>query len=63
MIEAEWWEYDDADEMAEAIHCTDTLDRERCREVARRKYSLDRMVMTYFAAYRHLVQPAYQAAQ
>jgi glycosyltransferase involved in cell wall biosynthesis len=53
----------DADEMAEAIHRADALDRERCREVARRKYSLDRMVEAYFAAYRHLVQPARQAAQ
>jgi glycosyltransferase involved in cell wall biosynthesis len=53
----------DAREMADAIHCTDALDRERCREVARRKYSLDRMVEAYFAAYRHLVQPARQAAQ
>ena len=53
----------DAREMAEAIHRTDVLDRERCREVARRRYSLDRMVETYFAAYRHLLQPARQAAQ
>jgi glycosyltransferase involved in cell wall biosynthesis len=53
----------DAREMAEAIHRADALDRGRCREIAWRKYSLDRMVDAYFAAYRHLAEPMQQAAQ
>ena len=44
----------DAREMAEAIPACDRLDREACREVARRRFSLDRTVAQYFAVYRRL---------
>ncbi len=51
----------DVQEMAAAIRAAERLDRERCREVARRRFSLDRMVRSYFALYRSLAvagQPA-----
>ncbi|HEY3911124.1 MAG TPA: glycosyltransferase [Stellaceae bacterium] len=44
----------DMREMAEAIRAANGLDRERCREVARRRFSLERMVAAYFALYRRL---------
>ena len=40
--------------MAAAIREVDSLDREPCRDVARRRFSLDRMVASYFALYRRL---------
>jgi glycosyltransferase involved in cell wall biosynthesis len=43
-----------AREMAEAIHAADRLDREHCRDIARRRFSLERMVAGYFALYRRL---------
>ncbi len=45
---------EDAREMAEAIRAVAGLDRERCREVARRRFSLERMIAGYFAVYRRL---------
>ncbi len=51
----------DAAEMAAAIRMVDSIDREHCRDVARRRFSLDRMISRYFALYRCLtftVQPA-----
>jgi glycosyltransferase involved in cell wall biosynthesis len=51
----------DAAEMAEAIEAIDCIDRKRCRDVARRRFSLDRMISGYFALYRRLTlagQPA-----
>jgi glycosyltransferase involved in cell wall biosynthesis len=45
---------EDARDMAEAIHAAARLDRARCREAARRRFSLDRMVEAYLAAYRRL---------
>jgi glycosyltransferase involved in cell wall biosynthesis len=44
----------DAREMAEAIGAVDAIDRERCRIVARRRFSLDRMIAGYFGLYRRL---------
>jgi glycosyltransferase involved in cell wall biosynthesis len=41
-------------EMAEAIRAADGLDRETCRAVACRRFSLERMVAGYFAVYRRL---------
>jgi glycosyltransferase involved in cell wall biosynthesis len=44
----------DVDEMADAIHAVDDLDRERCRAIARSHFSARRMVESYFAYYHRL---------
>lgn len=44
----------DTREMAEAIGASITIDRELCRQEARRRFSQDRMVAGYFALYRRL---------
>jgi len=44
----------DAAGMAAAIRAVGDLDRERCRRIARRRFSLERMVSGYFALYRRL---------
>jgi hypothetical protein len=44
----------DADAMADAIARTGDIDAERCREVARNRFSLDRMVERYFEVYQQL---------
>jgi glycosyltransferase involved in cell wall biosynthesis len=41
-------------EMAEAIPLCEGLDRERCREMARHRFSLDAMIESYFRLYRRL---------
>ena len=46
----------DEKEMAEAIHATAQLDPEACREAARTRFSLERMVSCYFEVYRQLAQ-------
>jgi glycosyltransferase involved in cell wall biosynthesis len=43
-------------EMAEAIRAVGTLDRERCRDAARRRFSAERMIARYFALYRCLAR-------
>ena len=43
------------DEMADAIGRVGALDRERCRAVARERFSLDRMVEGYVALYREML--------
>jgi glycosyltransferase involved in cell wall biosynthesis len=43
-----------SDEMAEAIPLCDGIDRERCREVAWRRFSLDTMIESYFRLYQRL---------
>jgi glycosyltransferase involved in cell wall biosynthesis len=43
-----------AREMAEAIPAVDSIDRERCRAIARRRFSLDRVVQGYFHYYHEL---------
>jgi glycosyltransferase involved in cell wall biosynthesis len=45
---------DDTQKMAEAIQASGNIDRERCREIARQRFSLQRMVDGYFAYYRKL---------
>jgi glycosyltransferase involved in cell wall biosynthesis len=42
------------EEMAEAIPLCDAIDRERCRETARQRFSLDAMIDSYFRLYRRL---------
>jgi glycosyltransferase involved in cell wall biosynthesis len=41
-------------EMAEAIYASGSIDRSRCREVAQRRFSLERMVEGYLRYYRKL---------
>jgi glycosyltransferase involved in cell wall biosynthesis len=43
-------------EMAEAIRAADSVDRERCREIARQRFSLQRMIEAYFGYYRDLAR-------
>jgi glycosyltransferase involved in cell wall biosynthesis len=52
----------DTQQMAEAIHASGNIDRERCREAARRRFSLERMVEGYFGYYRRLAAKAHYAA-
>lgn len=42
------------EEMAEAIPLCDGIDRERCRDIARRRFSLEAMIAAYFRLYRRL---------
>jgi glycosyltransferase involved in cell wall biosynthesis len=44
----------DAREMAAAIRLCDGIDRDRCRAVARERFSADRMAAEYFALYHQL---------
>jgi glycosyltransferase involved in cell wall biosynthesis len=44
----------DAAEMAEAIRAADNIDRERCRDEARRRFSVERMIASYLTLYRRL---------
>jgi glycosyltransferase involved in cell wall biosynthesis len=46
----------DVAEMAEAMRRTAELDRETCRQVARERFSADRMIAGYFDAYRRLAR-------
>jgi len=46
----------DSLEMAAAIHRADAIDRERCRAIARRRFSVERMVSGYLALYRRIVR-------
>jgi hypothetical protein len=45
---------DDAAEMTEAMRRTADLDPRHCRDVARSRFSLDRMIASYFAVYEKL---------
>ena len=45
---------DDTDEMAQAMTDSARLDPERCRSVARERFSLERMAERYFARYERL---------
>lgn len=47
---------DDARQMAEAIRAVGAIDPERCREAARQRFSVDRMVRGYFGYYRQLAR-------
>jgi glycosyltransferase involved in cell wall biosynthesis len=44
----------DTREMADAIHAAASIDREYCRTIALRRFSLERMVESYFACYHQL---------
>ena len=44
----------DVQEMGEAIAAAATIDPERCRAAARRRFSLDSMVEHYLAVYERL---------
>lgn len=44
------------EEMADAIAACDGIDRDYCREVARRRFSLRRMTDAYLAAYEHILR-------
>jgi glycosyltransferase involved in cell wall biosynthesis len=44
----------DIREMAEAIDASGDIDRDHCREIARQRFSLERMVEGYFEYYRKL---------
>ncbi len=46
------------DEDAEAIRAVETLEPERCREAARQRFSLERMITGYFGYYRKLAATA-----
>lgn len=48
----------DTREMADAIPLCDAIDRQACRDIARRRFSLDRMMARYFAAYDRLATAA-----
>jgi glycosyltransferase involved in cell wall biosynthesis len=45
---------DDRAEMAEAIRAVDSIDRERCRAIARQRFTQDRMIEAYIRYYRNL---------
>jgi glycosyltransferase involved in cell wall biosynthesis len=49
------------DDMAEAIPLSDRLDRERCREIAGQRFSLDAMIATYFRLYRRLASAKFRS--
>lgn len=51
------------DEMAEAIAAADTLDPEDCKAAAADRFSLDRMISGYFAAYRTIADEASKDAE
>ncbi len=51
------------EEMAEAIPLCDGIDRERCREVARQRFSLDAMTESYFRLYRRLGSAGFRMLQ
>ena len=53
----------DTREMAGAIRASGSIDRNRCREVARQRFSLERMVEGYFGYYRKLAATAPSAAK
>lgn len=53
---------EDAQEMAAAIPKVRTLDRERCRAVARERFSVERMAREYLALYERLVGASRSAA-
>ena len=53
----------DIQEMAEAIHASGGIDHDGCREIARQRFSLERMVEGYFGYYRKLAATAPSAAK
>jgi glycosyltransferase involved in cell wall biosynthesis len=53
----------DANEMAEAIAMARSIDPETCRQVARERFSAERMVGEYMSTYQELVGCGYQKAE
>ena len=53
----------DTREMAEGIQASGGIDRNRCREIARRRFSLERMIEGYFGYYRKLAAAAQSGAK
>jgi glycosyltransferase involved in cell wall biosynthesis len=53
----------DTREMAEAIGASGGIDRDRCREIARQRFPLERMVEGYFGYHRKLAATAQSAAR
>jgi glycosyltransferase involved in cell wall biosynthesis len=45
---------DNVEAMATAIEAAHAIDPEACRRVARERFSMERMVESYFAVYRQL---------
>jgi glycosyltransferase involved in cell wall biosynthesis len=54
---------DNTEEMAEAIAACAAIDRNRCRAVARERFSIRRMLERYLAVYSRLARPAHTAAE
>jgi glycosyltransferase involved in cell wall biosynthesis len=53
----------DEDGLVAAIRKVDALDPQACRDVARERFSLDRMIERYFELYRRLVGESGRPAQ
>jgi glycosyltransferase involved in cell wall biosynthesis len=53
----------DTREMAEAIRASSSIDHDRSREIARQRFSLERMVEGYFGCYRKLSAARQSAAK
>lgn len=51
------------DELSEAIRACGHLDREKCRRVAKQRFSPDRMVENYIATYRGILEGACRVSQ
>jgi glycosyltransferase involved in cell wall biosynthesis len=52
-----------ADELADAIRACQLLDPDRCRRVAQQRFSPERMVENYIAAYRGILEGACKLSQ
>jgi glycosyltransferase involved in cell wall biosynthesis len=52
-----------ADELADAIRACRLLDPQRCREVARQRFSPEQMVETYIATYRGILEGSCRLSQ
>jgi len=52
---------EDVKGMAAAVARADRIDRERCRDIARRRFSLDAMVRRYFGVYQQLARRSHEA--
>ena len=54
---------DDVKEMAAAVARADRIDRERCRDIARRRFSPNAMVRRYFGVYEQLARRPHKAVR
>jgi glycosyltransferase involved in cell wall biosynthesis len=53
----------DEQEMADAIHAANTLNRDLCRQTAQERFSHTRMIESYFSVYERILQGARAAEQ